>query len=192
MTATKSDSHARPDLRKTAKSPPPSDDDLPGDGPTPIWNEASRRAVALRLMEQLDDGVELAQQLANDPYFRNPDDRVTAVLTLARMTNANANLGRAITQLIQVEQKRRTIIERVEPVQSWNDSKLKQENELLIEIQKKMTRYMKVVADETFDPAIQEADEAAKKAAAEAAEAANAAKAAAPCNQGNPDESAAP
>lgn len=168
MTATKSDyQQTPPRVRKVAKPPAIERtpvDELPGDGPAPIWNEASRRAVALRLMEQLDDGVELAAQLVADPIF-SPDERVTAVLTLARMTNANANLGRAITQLLQVEQKRRTIIEKAEPVRHWSDSNLSPEIVIAREIQGKMMRYMKVIADETFDPPIKEAEEAAAEKA---------------------------
>jgi hypothetical protein len=173
MSATKSESQkVPPPRRRTPKRPPTAvskPEDLCIEGPAPIWNEASRQAVALRLMEQLDDGVELGARLVADPAFSSPDDRVTVILTLARITNANANLGRAISQLIQVEQRRRTIIEHVETSPPWNASNFKQEIPLMEEIQKKIIHYMKVVADETFDPAIKEAEEAAKAAAAQAA-----------------------
>jgi hypothetical protein len=157
MSATESEYH--PEIRKikkVRKIRKERDEDLPGDGPAPLWNEAARRALALRLMEQLDEGVEAANALAVDPGFNFPEERVTQVLTLARITSANANLGRAITQLIQVEQKRRTIIEHVAPVS--NDSNFKQEGEIAVAITKKMFRYLKILTDETLDPAIQEAE----------------------------------
>jgi hypothetical protein len=112
-------------------------------------------------MEHLDDGVELASELCNDPAFRSADDRVTAVLTAARMINANANLGRAICALAQVEQRKRISVERVEKVPVSNDSIL-MENALAIrDLQHKLIHYLKVTADETLDPAIAEAEQAA-------------------------------
>ena len=60
--------------------------------------------------------------------------------------------------------------------------------EVLEQIERKIARYMKVIADETLDRTIEEADAAAKAAEA------NAAEAAAPSSlgEGKPDESVAP
>ncbi len=174
MIATKTEHHntgPAPKIRKI-KMPVPPAPDLPSGGSAANWNEATRRAVALRLMEHLDDGVELASQLCNDPSFASPDERVTTVLTVARMINANAHLGRAIATFAQVEKRRRTVIKRAERPLISTDSNSILEAELASEMTLKMMRYMKVVADETFDPAIQEAEEAKKKAADDAAPAA--------------------
>jgi hypothetical protein len=146
---------------KIKKTRPPQPPEPPSGGSAANWNEAARRAVALRLMEHLDDGVELAAELCNDPSFRSPDDRVTAVLAVARIVSAHAHLGRALATFTQAEQRRRLIVERIEPSQVWNDSKSIQEAELIHGITEKMFRYMKAVADETFDPTIKEAEEKA-------------------------------
>lgn len=165
MTATKNEHQVEPDpvvVRKVKRPKPPPPQDMPMEGSAANWNESVRRVVALRLMEHLDDGVELASQICNDPYFRNPDDRITATFAVARMINANAQLGRAIANFAQVEQRRRMIVERVEQPLVLNDSISIQDAQLARELQNKIFRYMKVLADETFDPAIKEAEEAAK------------------------------
>jgi hypothetical protein len=113
----------------------------------------------------LDDGAELASRMCNDPFFRSPEDRVTATLTAARIISANASLGRALASLVQVEQRRRTIIEHAGPATAWNDSISIQEAKIIRNVQFKMWRYLKVFADDTLDPPIAEAEEAAAQAA---------------------------
>jgi hypothetical protein len=198
MTATENEhQEARPDpvVTKT-KRPKPPPQEMPLEGSAANWNESLRRVVALRLVEHLDEGVQLASDICNDPYFRNPDDRITATFAVARMINANAHLGRAIAAFAQVEQRRRMIVEQVEPHSVLNDSISIQDAQLARELQNKIFRYMKVIADETFDPAIQEAEDAAKAEAAKAeavkAEAAKAAAAAEPAKpEAKPDAPAA-
>ncbi|GAA0588547.1 hypothetical protein [Rhizomicrobium electricum] len=186
MTATKNEHQVEPDpivITKTKRPKPPPAPEMPLEGSAANWNESLRRVTALRLVEHLDDGVELASEICNDPYFRNPEDRITATLAMARMVSANAQLGRAIAAFAQVEQRRRMIVERVErPVPVSNDSNSIQDIALAHDIRHKMFRYMKVLADETFDPAIQEADDAAKEAAAKNE----------PATQAKPDAAAKP
>jgi hypothetical protein len=167
MTATKNEHHSQPDpvVTKTKRPKPSPPPEMPLEGSAANWNESLRRVVALRLMEHLDDGVELASEVCNDPIFRSPDDRITATFAVARMISANAQLGRAIANFAQVEQRRRMIVERVEPPLVLNDSNSIQDALLARELRRKMLRYMKVLADETFDPAIKEAEEAANAAA---------------------------
>ncbi len=181
MTATKNEPQLEPDsvITKTKKPKPPPPQEMPLEGSAANWNESLRRVVALRLAEHLDDGVELASEVCNDPYFRNPDDRITATFAVARMINANANLGRAIANFAQVEQRRRMLVERVEaPSPVLNDSISIQDVQLARDMTNKMFRYMKVLCDETFDPAIEEAAKAeeAKAAKAETAKATKSAK----------------
>jgi hypothetical protein len=178
MTATKNEHQLEPDpvITKTKKPKPPPPPEMPLEGSAANWNESLRRVVALRLAEHLDDGVELASEVCNDPYSRSPDDRITATFAVARMINANAHLGRAIANFAQVEQRRRMIVERVEaPSPVLNDSISIQDVQLARDMTNKMFRYMKVLCDETFDPAIEEAAQAeAAKAEAAKAEAAKA------------------
>jgi hypothetical protein len=182
MTATKNEPQLEPEpvvITKTKRPKPPPPQEMPMEGSAANWNESVRRVVALRLMEHLDDGVELASQICNDPFLRCSDDRINAAFSVVRMINANAQLGRAIANFTQIEQRRRLIVERVEaPSPVLNDSISIQDVQLARDMTNKMFRYMKVIADETFDPAIKEADEAAKtEEAAAKAKAAEAAKA---------------
>lgn len=137
----------------------------PDDGPVPTWDDVVRQGTVLRLLEHLNVGVQLAADLSKDPAF-SADDRLQAVLVTAKMINANAHLGRAIGYLAQVEQRRRTVVQHIDPPGVWNDSISNQEVLLERELTLKMLRYMKVIADETFDPAIAEAEAAEKDKAA--------------------------
>lgn len=142
-------------------SPPPHDD-----GPAPTWDDVVRQGTVLRLMEHLNIGVQMVADLSKDPAF-SADDRLQVVLASARMIQANANLGKAIGVLAQVEHRRRTVVQHIDPPKVWNDSISIQEVMLERDLTLKMLRYMKVIADETFDPAIAEAEAAAKVKAAQ-------------------------
>lgn len=149
-------------------SPPPK---APrNDGPPPTWDDVVRQGTVLRLMEHLNVGVQLAADISKDPAF-SADDRLQAVFAAARMINANAHLGKTIGYLAQVEQRRRTVVQHLDPPKVWNDSNSIPEVLLERELTLKMLRYMKVIADETFDPAIEEA--AQEKAAQTKASPAN-------------------
>lgn len=195
MTATKNEHQVEPEpvvITKTKRpKPPPPPQEMPMEGSAANWNESVRRVVALRLMEHLDDGVELASQICNDPYLRCPDDRINAAFSVARMINANAQLGRAIANFTQIEQRRRLIVERVEQPLVLNDSISIQDAQLAHDLRNKMFRYMKVLADETFDPAIKEAEEA-EEAKAEAAKAEAAKAKAAKAEEGKAAKSVQP
>lgn len=141
----------------------------PPDSPPPSWNDVVRQGTVLRLMEHLNVGVQLAADISKDPAF-SADDRLQAVFAAARMINANAHLGKTIGYLAQVEQRRRTVVQHLDPPGAWNDSNSILEVSLQRELTQKMLRYMKVLADETFDPAIAEAaqEKAAQKKASPA------------------------
>jgi hypothetical protein len=170
MVATKTEHHAEarpkpPPGPKSANAksnkqhpqPPP-----PNDGSAPDLDDMVRQGTVLRLMEHLNVGVQLAADFSKDPAF-SADDRLQAVLATARMITANAHLGKAIGYLAQVEQRRVTVVQRLDPPKVWNDSNSIPEVLLEQELVLKMLRYMKVIADETFDPAIKEAAEKAAK-----------------------------
>ncbi len=179
MIATNTEPHTearpKPPPGPAGKNPKGNNEPAPDNGPVPAWDEMVRRGTVLRLMEHLNVGVQQAADLGKDPAF-SADDRLQAVLVMSRMINANARLGKAIGYLAQVEQRRRTVIQHLAPPKAWNDSNSIPEVLLERDLVRKMLRYMKVIADERFDPAITQA-EAAEKARKEKAAPANPAEA---------------
>lgn len=165
MSATDTENHPWPERRvarvrklKPKVRPVP---DLPEGVSAAAFNEATRRAVTWQMAALLDDGVGLARRMCSDPVFSGPDERVTATLTAARIINANASLGRALATLTQVEQRRRTLIEHVEPSKPWNDSNSIEEGKIIRELQFKMWRYLKMLTDESLTPELKDADDRA-------------------------------
>ena len=118
-----------------------------------------RHHAAARLAEHLDLGSDFLQrceQLAG----LNKGDRLGPIYAAARMMGANARAGLAFAQVAQVERRSRTIVERVQPpVANFTDSNSSLENSLQRGLYLTMLRYMKLVADETLVPAINEASE---------------------------------
>jgi hypothetical protein len=76
--------------------------------------------------------------------------------------HANAHIARSFAQVAQVERRQRTIIEHIQPaVLKMADSNSTLENELERGLRLTMLRYMKLLADETLEPALEEAAAAA-------------------------------
>ncbi|HEY0282670.1 MAG TPA: hypothetical protein VGC27_08610 [Rhizomicrobium sp.] len=126
-----------------------------------LRDEELRRLAAERLAEHLDIGASLiarCEHLAELPK----GDRLGAIYAAARLMHANAHVARAFAQVAQLERRQRTIIEHIQPlVLKSADSNSSLENELERELRLKMLRYMKLVAAETLDPALDEAAAAA-------------------------------
>jgi len=134
MVATKTEHHTeagpkpppgpkRANAKSNKKHPqsPPNAGPPPNDGSAPDLDDMVRQGTVLRLMEHLNVGVQLAADFSKDPAF-SADDRLQAVLATARMITANAHLGKAIGYLAQVEQRRVTVVQHLEPPKVWNDS----------------------------------------------------------------------
>ncbi len=115
-------------------------------------DEELRHFVAARLAEQVDIGcsfTERCEHLADLPKR----DRLAAIYAAARMMRANAFVAQAFAQVAQVERRQKTIVERIQPfVLKTADLNSSFENKLVDELRLKMLRYMKLVADERFDP----------------------------------------
>jgi len=141
--------------RKAAAPTDPPDDAPPDD-------DTQRRRVADRLAGLLELNCDLAtvcETLAAAPK----KGRLEAVYAAARLTQANAQLGRSIAQLVQVEQRKKTIIQHIQPPRSVsNDSNSSAQGALIDALMAKMLLYMNVVAGEMCDPALEQADAAAK------------------------------
>ena len=137
----------------------PEDDEPPDD-------DTQRRRVADRLSVQLDLGVDLASvcELLAGPA--NKKGRIEAVYAAARLAQANAQLGRSIAHLLQVERRQKTIVERIQqPTPFFGHSNFSEQDALIDAMNTKILRYLKVMADETLDPALEEAeDDAAAQA----------------------------
>ena len=144
-----------PQSQIPAPEPPtqtPQDDEPPDD-------DTQRRRVADRLSVQLDLGVDLASvcELLAGPA--NKKGRIEAVYAAARLAQANAQLGRSIAHLLQVERRQKTIVERNQPpAPFFGHSNFSGQDMLIDALNTKLLRYMKIVADETFDQAIEEAE----------------------------------
>ena len=143
-----------PQSQIPAPEPPtqtPQDDELPDD-------DTQRRRVADRLAGQLEINLDLAgvcETLAAVPK----KGRIEAVYAAARLAQANAQLGRSIAHLLQVERRQKTIVERNQPpAPFFGHSNFSGQDMLIDALNTKLLRYMKIVADETFDQAIEEAE----------------------------------
>lgn len=122
-----------------------------------VTDEDFRRFAAAMLAGGLDYGNSLigrAERLAAE----HEGDRINPLFAAARLMNANARLAKEVGRLVQVEQRTRRIIEYVQPpVANSVDSNSTFEDSLERELRLKMLRYMKLVADETFDGVLKEA-----------------------------------
>ena len=115
-----------------------------------------------RLSQQLDINIGLAgvcEHLAAVPE----KGRSEAVFAAARLTQANAQLARALAEVMQVERRHRTIIERIQtPAPVFRHSNSSEQDRLIDGLTSKMLRYMNLYAGELFDPVLKEAEEEAR------------------------------
>ncbi len=122
----------------------------------PLNDDALRRRAVERLHEQLDIGNGLAAICEHLAGLPNPG-RVEAVFAAARLMQANAQLGKSIGQLLQVEQRHRSVIKHIQPyVPVSNDSNSSQDMMMIDALTSKMLRYM-IARSDVLDPAIEEA-----------------------------------
>jgi len=120
-------------------------------------DELRHHAVA-RLAQHLDIASDLVlrcEQLSGMPE----GDRVAPLYAAARLLHANAHIARALAQVAQAETRRRTIVEYIQsPVAKTADSNCSLENQMESALRVKMLRYMKLLADETLNPALRKAE----------------------------------
>ncbi|MBU6299413.1 MAG: hypothetical protein KGJ79_05220 [Alphaproteobacteria bacterium] len=134
-------------------------------------DNTERRRVVDRLSEQLDINVGLAgvcEHLAALPK----KGRTEAVYAAARLTQANAQLAKAMAQLLQVERRQRTIVERIQtPAPAFGHSNASEQDVLVDGLTLKLLRCLDVMTSEKFDPMLEKAEQnaAAKENSAPAA-----------------------
>jgi hypothetical protein len=120
-------------------------------------DEELRHFAVARLAEFLDMGsglVERCEHLAAVPK----GDRLAPIYAAARLMHANANVARSFAYVAQVERRQRTIIEHIQPtVLKMADSNSTLENRLEDDLRLTMLRYLKLLADETLVPSLNEA-----------------------------------
>ena len=120
-------------------------------------DEELRHFAVARLAEYLDIGASLVQRcehLAELPT----GDRLAPLYAAARLMHANANVARSFAHVAQVERRQKTIIEHIQPrVLQMADSNSTLENELEADLKLTMLRYLKLLADETLVPSLNEA-----------------------------------
>lgn len=149
---------------QSASAPHPQTEENPADHSIdePLDDETQRRRVAGRLSDQLDLNVDLAaicEHLAGIPK----KGRIEAVYAEARLTQANAQLARALAHLLKVERRQTTIVQHIQqraPISNHSNSSeglSTVEAELVDGLQSKIFRYLKLYADEILNPALEEA-----------------------------------
>lgn len=127
----------------------------PGEPQDAASDGARHRRAVSRLTGQLDiaDGLlGRCEHLAALPK----GDRIKPIFAAARLLRSNARIAQAIAQLTQIEQLRRAIVEHIQtpaPVLKHSNSNFDDARDALM---KKMLRYMEVMADTAFDPALEE------------------------------------
>ncbi|MDE2110273.1 MAG: hypothetical protein KGJ79_03950 [Alphaproteobacteria bacterium] len=118
---------------------------------------ALRRRAAVCMADQLEIAnglLDRCEHLATLPK----GDRIKPIFAAARLLQSNARVAQALAQLVQAEQRRRTIIEHIQPpapVLKHSNSNF--DGALCDALMMKMLRYMKVTADQVFDPVLEKA-----------------------------------
>lgn len=147
--------------------PPPSGDFYSKDV-LEMSDEELRRLCAARLAEQLDLGSSLVQRCEHLAALPK-GDRAKSLFAAARLIGAGAQAAKAFADVAQVERRRRTIVEHIQPpVTRSNDSNSSLQGKMIDELENKILGYMKLYAEETYDPVLKEAADRAAKTAAEA------------------------
>jgi hypothetical protein len=111
--------------------------------------------------------------------------RLEAIYAAARLTEANAQLGRSLAQLLKVERRQATIVHHIQPPapldrhpNSNGDAPSVEEAQTIDGLISKFLRYMKFYADDELGPVLEQAasrekherEKADSAAAAEAAQ----------------------
>lgn len=137
-------------------------------------DDARRRRIVERLSAQLDTGVylsEICERLAESPE----KDRLEAVHAAARLAQTNAQLAKALAQLLQAEPGQRLIVGRIqapapgfghsnasEQSEQENPSERSEQGMLIDGLTTKLLRCLDVMAGEKFDPMLKKAEEDAR------------------------------
>jgi hypothetical protein len=128
-----------------------------------------RRFAAEKLCGHLAASKSLLEQCENLAAIRK-GDRFKSLFAAARLMSSGARVAEALATVAKVERIRRTIIERVQPPAPQNsDLNSILEAKLQRDLAMKMLLYMKVTADESFDPVLDEAYETMKRKERDAA-----------------------
>jgi hypothetical protein len=119
--------------------------------------EQLRHHAVGRLAEYLDFGTSLVQHCEHLAALPT-GDRLAPVYAAARLMIANARVAQAFVEVAELERRRRTIVEHIQPtVVQMADSNSTLANKLEEELRLKMLRYMTLVASEKFDPVLKDA-----------------------------------
>lgn len=144
-----------------------------GTGGQPSFADRDKDAVAMsddelrhhgaaRLAEHLDMTTDLVERCGQLAGMRE-GDRVAPLYAAARLMQANAQIAKALGYVAQTEIRRRTIIEHIQPPAAKTAySNCSLENRLEDELRLTMLRYMKLLADETLEPSLREAEAEAR------------------------------
>ena len=140
----------------TENLPVPAGPIAPGEPEDAASDDALRRRAAECMADQLEIAgglIARCEHLAALPK----GDRLKPIYAAARLLQSNARVAQALAQLAQVEQRRRTIVEHIQPPAPVLKHSNSNFDVLCDALLMKMLRYMKVAADEVFDPALEEA-----------------------------------
>lgn len=119
-------------------------------------DEELRRLAVARLAEHLDIGSSLVAR-CEELAHASRGDRLGPLHAAARLMRANALVAQALANVAQVERRRRTIVEHIQPPGfKFADLNSTLENRLAAALRLKLLGYMTLVADETFNAALDE------------------------------------
>jgi hypothetical protein len=118
-------------------------------------DEDFRRYAVARLADHLEVGVSLAQRCEQLAGVAN-GDRVAPITAAARLMNANARIAEALATMAQLERRRRSIVERIQPVENKNAElnsgfgKFRRSDEFKAEEKEKLWKRMNEMCNETL------------------------------------------
>lgn len=133
----------------------------PTEEPSPQRDDELRRLAAERLAEHLDIGASLVarcEHLAELPK----GDRLGPIYAAARLMRAQALVAQALANVVQVERRQRSIVERIQspdPKQAELNSKIKKEG-LDAEARLKVFRRLDELVEQSIRARTGETDEA--------------------------------
>jgi len=117
-----------------------------------------RHHGAARLAEHLDITTELVERCNHLAGMRE-GDRVSPIYAAARLMQADAQIAKALGYVTQAEIRRRTIVEHIQlPVAKTADLNCSLDDRMEAELCSTMLRYMKLLASETLEPSLREAE----------------------------------
>lgn len=98
-----------------------------------------------------------------EPSVEKSDEelrRLAPFNAAARLMQANAQLAKAIAELLQVERQRRTIVERIQSLAAiFRHLNLSEQDMPVDGMTTKMPRFLDLMAGQMFDPALKQAEE---------------------------------